>query len=179
MKTDNKIPKRFTQGLGQGESDDFVLPVAPPTPPSCIREEMVPTAPTNISGDPAHTPDFSFANPNRENEQCPQRSADERQEKLDGKNRIITESAHAWDNDTTVQTIPEITIDDSLIVAAVLIFISIGSTIFFGWIVFVEGLSFFLIPLLGIYAIAYDFFRKRMIRMALRQKHVDRIDSPH
>lgn len=179
MPTDKTIPTRFKQGLGQGDSDDFVLPVAPPTPPSCIREEMVPTTPPNVSGNPSHIPDSSFVNPDRENEQDLQRGADEKQGRTNGNNAPSTKFPHAWDSDTTVPVIPEITIDDSLIVAIVLIFVSLVSTIFLGWIVFVHGLPFFIIPLLVIYAITYDFFRKRMIRIALRRKERGRVDPPH
>ena len=145
------------------KSDDFVMPIAPPHP-SCIRGEIFPEAPTSISSNPVQIPDSSFVNPNREYEQGSQRGTGESKEQSSKNSPLSTESPHARDNDTTVPEIPEITIDDHPFVAAIIIILGIFTT------VLAVSAPFFLIALIPVYIIIFDFFRKKRLRMNLRNQ---------
>lgn len=157
-------PQKEPRGID--DSDDFDLPMAPPSKPS-RKQPSVTTADEMSKGrdQPGNdsNPDFypvveKHPRPKIEMAKGVKTSCglDPNKSNLSHKNS---------GTESSLQDIP-VTIDDHPLVAVVVVLLSIFSTIVIGWMSI--DLPVFLIGLFVIYAITYDFFRKRRIRNNIR-----------
>lgn len=146
----------FKESALSGDSDEFVLPVAPPTPKAQSSsnhcEPNMPVTSKSINDSESEiTESMSvFSEPSQESsgkipvgkDSWSPRSMDDSSEKADTERQI----------------------DDHPLVAIVLIILTVIGTIFCGFALVSTGSFFFLLPLVAIFGFAIDFFRKKTAR---------------
>ena len=169
--SDNKKTAPFKLAPGRVESDNFVLPIAPPQIPLKPHQPSVFHGNVEEGAVQADAGRVAVTNKTTAKLACEEIGITKTAGFANILNRNDPSSPNKVDNNTSsVELVTSI--DDSLIVAFVNIFLSIGATIFFVWMA-ANASPVFLIPLLVIYAIEIDFFKKRKIRAELRRKHSD------